>query len=345
MKVEEGRLVRGDFTFRTMVLPALDILSLESAQKIVDFARAGGRVFALGELPVASAEKGMDDARMKELMETLRSQPTFTVCPASGLKTLFEGTGEASGLDSPIEFKSGAFPLLQHRRRIDGRDFFWLANNAATWQTCEVAVRGVRGAASIWDCETGGIRPVPSTDSDEGSALALVFKPYEAYWLVFDPEEKAHSGPAERKPEFEVFAAIEGTWKVSFDPGVQPVMEFSLTPPAEFAQGVEKPLEDWSVWGLQKFSGLLDYSMAITLEEPEKGMSLDLGQVCHVAEVWVNGKSCGARLWGPHVFDIGEALRPGRNEVRVRVANLINNSYGEYTESGLLGPVRILRLR
>jgi len=345
MEVEEGRLVRGDFTFRTMVLPALDILSLESAQKIVDFARAGGRVFALGELPVASAEKGMDDARMKELMETLRSQPTFTVCPAGGLKTLFEGAGEASGLDSSIEFKSGAFPLLQHRRRIDGRDFFWLANNAATWQTCEVAVRGVRGAASIWDCETGGIRPVPSTESDAGSTLALVFKPYEAYWLVFDPEEKTPSGPAERKPEFEVVAAIEGTWKVSFDPGVQPVMEFSLKPPAPFAQGVEKPLEDWSVWGLQRFSGLLDYSKAITLEAPEKGMNLDLGQVCHVAEVWVNGKSCGARLWGPHVFDIGEALRPGRNGVRVRVANLINNSYGEYTESGLLGPVRILRLR
>ena len=37
-----------------------------------------------------------------------------------------------------------------------------------------------------------------------------------------------------------------------------------------------------------------------------------------------------------------EALRPGPNEIRVRVANLINNSYGEFTESGLFGPVRIL---
>jgi hypothetical protein len=62
-----------------------------------------------------------------------------------------------------------------------------------------------------------------------------------------------------------------------------------------------------------------------------------------VAEVQVNGKSCGARLWGPHVFDVGEALRPGANEIRVRVVNLINNSYGEITESGLLGPVRLVR--
>ncbi|MGZ5556204.1 MAG: hypothetical protein ACXWIA_10515, partial [Candidatus Aminicenantales bacterium] len=70
---------------------------------------------------------------------------------------------------------------------------------------------------------------------------------------------------------------------------------------------------------------------------------LDLGKVGHVAEVWVNGKSCGSRLWGPHVFDVGEALRPGPNEIRVRVGNLINNSNGEFAESGLFGPVRVVR--
>lgn len=52
--------------------------------------------------------------------------------------------------------------------------------------------------------------------------------------------------------------------------------------------------------------------------------------------------ACGARLWGPYVFDIGKALHPGANEIHVRVANLINNSYGDIRESGLFGPV-ILR--
>ncbi|MEI6604847.1 MAG: discoidin domain-containing protein, partial [Verrucomicrobiota bacterium] len=42
---------------------------------------------------------------------------------------------------------------------------------------------------------------------------------------------------------------------------------------------------------------------------------------------------------GPYVFDISTALRPGKNEIRVRVANLINNSYGDRQESGLFGPV------
>jgi hypothetical protein len=104
---------------------------------------------------------------------------------------------------------------------------------------------------------------------------------------------------------------------------------------------VEKPLEDWKVWGLEKFSGLLDYSKTINVEKKNARMVLDLGKVCHVAEVWVNGESCGSRLWGPHVFDVTTSLRPGANEIRIRIANLINDSYGEPAESGLLGPVEL----
>ena len=345
MRVNEGNLVRGELAFRTLVLPALDILSLETAQKIVDFTKSGGHVYALGELPSASAEQGMGDPRMKELMDALRSQPTFTASGEAGLRALFEVGAEAPGLQSPVRFRTGAFPMLQQRRRIDGREFFWLVNNSEEWRTCEITVRGVRGAASIWDCETGGIRPVASADANEGSSLTLVFKPYEAYWLVFDPKKDAHGGPAERKPEVEVVATIDGPWNVIYDPIIQPVMEFPTIPPPEFARGVEKPLEDWSAWGLNKFSGLLDYTRTFNLENPGKSLILDLGKVCHVAEVWVNGTSCGARLWGPHVFDTGKTLRPGRNDIRVRVANLINVSYGEQAESGLLGPVRLVRIR
>ena len=342
MGLEGGRLVRGDFAFETLVLPSMDILEVETARKMLDFARAGGRVCALGDLPSASAGRGMGDPEMQELMAELRSQPTFTAS-TDGIKPLFDR--KDGGLASPVEFSSGAFPMLQHRRRIDGRDFFWLVNNGDQRQACEINVRGAHGAASIWDCETGAIRPVASVDTDASSRVSLVFKPYEAYWLVFDPRSAAHEGRPERVPETGVVATIEGAWKVSCDQRIQPVMEFPMTPPAQFVKGVKRPLEDWSAWGLQKFSGLMDYSRTVVVAEAEGKILLDLGRVCHAAEVWVNGKDCGARLWGPHVFDVSGALRPGSNQIKVRVANLINNSYGDLQESGLLGPVRLLRVR
>jgi hypothetical protein len=128
---------------------------------------------------------------------------------------------------------------------------------------------------------------------------------------------------------------------VAFDAKIQPMMEFPSTPPAEFVAGVEKPLEDWKAWAPAKFSGLLDYTKTLQVEKLENPMFLDLGKVCYAAEVWVNGQSAGARLWAPYVFDVSAALRPGKNEIHVRVANLINNSYGEIQESGLLGPVTL----
>lgn len=343
MEVEGGKLARGDFEFRALVLPALDILSLETAAKIVDFVKSGGRVYALAELPSASSEAGTGDPRMKELMDALRAHPGFTACGESGLKTALEGP--APGLEGPVRFVSGEFPVLQNRRRIDGRDFFWLANNSGDWRSCEVEIRGVRGAASIWDCETGGIRGVSSTAGAAGSRLSLVFKPYEAYWLVFNPEQAAGSGPPERRPEVETLAFIEGPWEIVCDPALQPVMEYPMAPPPEFILGVEKPLEDWKAWGLEKFSGRMEYDKSVTVGKAAKDIRLDLGKVCHAAEVWVNGRHCGARLWGPYEFDIGRALHEGANRIRIRISNLINNSYGDPAESGLLGPVRLVRIR
>jgi len=337
MKVKKGKLMVGPFAFSAIVLPGVEILTLDIARTILDFAKAGGRVYSLGELPVASADNGMNDPEMKKLMDELKKLPTCTTCRDNLKSSLEKGT---PGLESQVRFLSGAFPMLQQHRRIDGRDFFWLANNHDKAQACELMIMGVKGAASIWDCETGEIRPVASADGNDGSRIKLAFKPLEAYWLVFD----AHSPVCRvaEKPEPEVLMSVTGTWNVSYDAGIQPVMEFSLRPPDAFAEGVEKPLEDWKTWGLEKFSGLLDYSKTIHIDQLKSRMYVDLGKVCHVAEVWVNGQSAGSRMWGPYVFDISASVKQGPNEIRIRIANLINNSYGDLKESGLMGPVTLL---
>jgi hypothetical protein len=340
MDIKNAALVRGEFSFRALVLPPLDILTLETARKIVDFAKAGGRVYALGELPVASAQNGMNDPAMKELMDSLKSLPVFSTCP-DGLKSAI-GKG-APGLESPVKFVSGEFAMLQHRRRIEGKDFFWLVNNGERQQECEVLIQGLQGAASIWDCETGQIRPITSADVADGSRLTLRFKPLEAYWLVLDSSLPAGAVPT--GPEMKDVLSVTGPWKVTFDAKIQPTMEFSSTPSSEFVTGVEKPLEDWKGWNMDKFSGLMDYTKTLHVDKVDKQMFLDLGKVCYAVEVWVNGKPVGARLWDPYVFDVSSVLHAGKNEIRVRVANLINNSYGDIQESGLFGPVVVKAVR
>ena len=91
---------------------------------------------------------------------------------------------------------------------------------------------------------------------------------------------------------------------------------------------------------------------------PGKRYSLNLGEVCYVAEVFVNGKSAGKRIWMPYIFNITDYLRPGENtlEIRVKVSDYNekvrqgregNPNYGTLAEgglmaNGLLGPVQVL---
>lgn len=341
MDVKGGRLVRGEHQFKAVILPPLDILPLDVARKLLAFAQSGGRVYALGELPTGSTECGMNDRAMQTLMKTLSGQPTFKACGAKGLKAELDAA--APGLASQIRFASGAFPMLQHHLRIDGRDFFWLANSKDEWQEATLLVSEAHGRASIWDCETGKIRPVNSSDVKEGSQLKLVFKPSDAFWLVFEPQKRAYDGPPEHRPATETVASLDGPWKVSVDPKTQPVMEHPSAPPPELLAGAQRPLAPWKTWGMDRFSGLVDYETTLTVGKAKGPLQLDLGKVRHTAEVWINGKPVGQKLWGPHVFDVTGALRKGPNTIRVRVANLIANSYGQSVESGLLGPVRLVR--
>ena len=183
MTVSGAALVYGAFAFKALVLPPLRLLPLGVARRILDFARAGGHVYALGSLPDASAEKGVGDLELKRLMDALRQARSF-VAAKDGLAPLIAAA--APGLEPCVSFESGAFPLIASRREINGRGFFWLANNGDVRREFVLRVKAT-GEASVWNCETGDAAPVPSETVAGGSRVALALEPYEAYWLVFDP--------------------------------------------------------------------------------------------------------------------------------------------------------------
>jgi hypothetical protein len=344
MKQQSGMLVDGDHAFRAVILPPMVVLPLDVAEKIVAFAHAGGRVFSLGELPSGSIENGMNDPKMTGLMKELSGLPSFRNCP-NGLKTVIDKKPE--GLFSPVQFESGDFAMLMQRRRIDGRDFFWLANNTGQPHASILRLHGCTGTVSLWDCETGQIRPIPSEQTKSGLVIDVKFGPYDGFWLVADPIEKSNIKnqisklQIQNQKEPDALLKLDGPWTIRIDPTVQPKIEHPLEIPSEFTtpSGSTKPLEDWNQWGLGKFSGLIDYETTFTIPAFTNPIVLDLGKVRHCAEVWVNGQFCGKRLWPAFEFDITPAAKPGENRLRIRVGNLINNSYGQAAKSGLFGPV------
>ena len=278
---------------------------------------------------------------MAALMSELKVLPTVKACP-QGLGP--ELAAKPQGLRSAIQFVSGEFPMLQLHRRIDNRDFFWLVNNGDQPRQCVVAVANAKGGTSVWDCETGRIHPVASSKIGNGSQVQLAFQPHQAYWLVFDPQQSPRSKPVMALPIEQELLPVDGTWTVRMDPAVQPNLEHAVKIPEKWTApaGVAHQLTLWDTWpeAPGNFSGLLDYTKTVTLPNFNGILVLDLGKVNHFAEVWVNGKHVGAKLWPPHKFQT-DAFRPGNNEIRIQVGNLVNNNYNIASPSGLVGPVSL----
>ena len=196
LTTQEGTLIRDDFTFRAVVLPALEVLPRDVAQLLVDFAASGGQVYALDDLPRGSVEAGWQDVEFARLMTELAAQPTF-----HRLGNLAEAIAAGAPELSPqVTFEEGDFDLLVRHIRHDGRDLFWLVNNSANWRQARLHFRASEGAASKWDCETGLVTAIGSLEDLAGSSVALAFRPYEAFWLAFDFLRGPRSRPATPSP-------------------------------------------------------------------------------------------------------------------------------------------------
>jgi hypothetical protein len=171
--------------------------------------------------------------------------------------------------------------------------------------------------------------------------------------VVFDPAKTARGGDTHQAPAAVTTVALEGSWHIRIDPAIQPPMPETVVLPESFvfadpagavpvpvAQGTERPLQSWTSWGLTTFTGFVDYTKTFELEGRHGKIELDLGDARYVAEVWVNGKSAGARMWAPFRFDLTPHARKGANELRVRVGNLYCNAHKQAEDAGLvhMGP-------
>jgi hypothetical protein len=155
---------------------------------------------------------------------------------------------------------------------------------------------------------------------------------------------------------------VDGPWTVAFQP--------DRGAPASITLDKLTPWNESSDKGVKYYSGEGTYTK--TLQAPadwfKKGANvwIDLGDVKNLAMVTVNGKEVGTVWHAPYRVDATGALKPGANEVSVKVINAwVNRLIGDkqpdvttkYTfstwntykpdsplqASGLLGPVSIVQ--
>jgi hypothetical protein len=372
--VRDGKIVLPDgVSYRVLVIPNRNVIALPVLEKIKQLVAAGATV--IGPKPVKGETLEnfpQCDAEIKSLADEI-----WGGCDGVKVKERNFGRGRvfsgetaravllAGGIRPDCEFANtqpaGDFDYIH--RRDDGAEIYFVANRStnAVFADCIFRVKG--RVPELWNPVTGEHKFAAAYHERDGrTVVPLNFNPCGSWFVVFREPSAAHPATANRNgANLKPVREISGPWTVHFDPkwgGPASVRFDSL------ASWTRRPEP-----GIKFYSGTATYEKTFDLPPATGGRQskiyLDLGDVRELAEVKVNGKSCGIRWCPPWRVDITDAVKPGENNLQIAVVNFWpNRIIGDahlppdqrvtrtnirkltastpLMESGLLGPVRLM---
>ncbi|MBD2754098.1 DNA-binding protein [Spirosoma sp. BT704] len=196
--------------------------------------------------------------------------------------------------------------------------------------------------------------------------LPLRLEPNASLFIIFRRSTRQAKQSGRNWPELQSSQTLDGPWHVQFDPAYGGPKQ-----PQTFTQ-----LIDWSQSpdsSIRYYSGTAIYtktfawpSQSASSETTPQCIWLDLGRIANIADVKLNGVSCGTLWTAPYRIDVTKFLNTGNNQLTIEVSNTwANRLIGDQLvpepkrvtqttapfrlqgkplqESGLLGPVELLR--
>lgn len=363
-EVKDGKLVINGFSYSVLVLPRVLFLSPKTLAVLEKFVRGGGTLFALNSLPGKSTGFLGHEEQDRKLGEMVAG--LFAV--GGGEKKVGEGVTfflpDCDGFDYLKRWSPGAVEweptpplspaysrfveLLRSRltpdfeiqgtplsngltfrhTRIGQVDTWFVTNLQPVPEKKEILLNTGDRFPQIWNPMTGAITAAKKfrTTGDGRLAVEVDLQPWESLFILVTPQADLSLKPA--APEFvqKESLPLEGPWEVDFDGlgGMKKHMTLAK-------------LVDWTTLpGLKNFSGTALYTVEVdlpsTLTEKGKTVFLDLGEVHEVAEVRVNGSPAGVAWMQPYRVNVSGLLKPGKNKIQIRAANLLWNYAAGMTE-------------
>jgi len=241
-------------------------------------------------------------------------------------------------------------------KRRDGKEYVYFLVNESLSPRC-VTVAFDEGSDRICQIhlERDELRPVAA--NRDGFRWTFPACGSAAFVVGHSAKPSAAPAPAFGTPRELVNWSARKSWEVY--PGKT---DFEMH---EIVDAPFKPIRlgDWRETFGATFSGRVVYRTTYVSQKGGRA-KIDLGRVCGAVGLRVNGTDCGARFFGPYVFET--ELLAGENVIEVEVANTLANALStdairdriakdfpplssydrhqrpfdrEYNESGLYGPV------
>jgi hypothetical protein len=322
----EGRLVLPDgMSYRVLVLPEIDRMTLPVLRKLRELVAGGATV--LGPRPLKSpslAGYPQADAEIQTIANELwgdsdgisRTKHSFgkgQVVWGQPLAEVLAGLRLAKDVECSRALDA-TVPWIH--RRAGETDIYFVVNRSDSPQEIDVRFRVSGKEAELWHPDTGAIEPASYATADGRTTVPLKLAARESVFVVF----RRNAGTPTRimaAANVTTLANIDGPWAISFPPNLGAPAKIELA-----------KLESWTAnadQGVKYFSGTATYSKTIQAPRawfrPGAQILLDLGMVNDLAEVSINGKPVGALWKSPYAVDVTQALRPGGNQIEIKVTN------------------------
>ena len=241
-------------------------------------------------------------------------------------------------------------------RRDKNTDIYFISNQDNSNKSFGVSFRIKDVIPQLWNPVNGEISIPARCQKNNGRVdISLDLNPFESVFVVFGNNAPSNLANQLQPQDRYLTTDINFKWNVNFQKNNQSVATVKLFDWSK----TENPL-------IKYYSGTVLYKSSFTWNDTGWRVLLDLGKVCNLATVRVNGIECGTAWTAPYQVDITNALKNGTNALEIEVtntwANAINGSdkgtppfpgiwtNGKYRmsedkllESGLIGPVTIIQ--
>ena len=208
-------------------------------------------------------------------------------------------------------------------------DIYFIANQREETRTFTASMRITGSQPECWNPVTGEIETNPLYElKDNRTEVTLTLAPNESVFVVFSTEEARNGHNSDTQKQWKEKKNSTGNIEeVTFEPE-----EYKVTFLNNGKEITRKTLFDSSKEDdeqIRYYSGTAIYTSMFRWKnklKKDRKVWLNLGKICDIATVRVNGIDCGTVWTAPYRADITAALKKGMNELEIEVTNTWANA-------------------
>ncbi len=352
---DNGKINFGPMSYQAVVICNMQICEPEFIDSLLDYAKTGGKIIFIGTYPAKGP--GMEfknnsvvETKSRALVDNYPNNVKVVDTPPENVRELTNWTGNllsSNEIHPGVKISVPDERLYIYQAENEGNPVFFFSNqNRDKSIAFDAEFETEYLSPWNWNAETGE----KALYSYNRKNVAIHLKPLESLLLVFSEEK----GTVKKEPQVPAGKEqdISRNWQAEFK-----------FPEGEAVEKTIVELGDVSkIQGIENFGGTIIYQKQFEAKGNER--QLDLGKISETAEVILNDKNLGVKWWGEKTFDISNAVKPGKNDLQIKVTTLLWNFCNSKTmeenpmaklwaennrnkedkplKTGLIGPVVIL---